>query len=133
MQRAGRRLERGLKDATAEAVQNGAEIKKLTRRLTAAEAALNEATEKASKAEGAEIKKLRRRLTAAEAALNEATEEASKAEAEAGATKEKLAEEKLKTKEFRDMNKDLKERLHESQGLFTRLMTRYDISTSLTP
>ena len=35
---------------------------------------------------GAEIKELRRQLTVVEAALDEATEEASKAEAEAGAT-----------------------------------------------
>jgi chromosome segregation ATPase len=59
----------------------------------------------------AEIKELRRRLTVVEAALDEATEEASKAEAEAGATKQKLVEEKMKTKVFRESNKDLKERL----------------------
>ena len=79
MRRASRRLERGLKDITAEAVLKGAEIKEL-----------------------------RRRLTAAEAALNKATEEASKAEAEAGVTKEKLAEEKMKTKVLRESNTDLK-------------------------
>ena len=60
---------------------------------------------------GAEIKELRRRHTVVEAALDEATEEASKAEAEAGATKENLVEEKMKTKVFRESNKDLKERL----------------------
>ena len=79
MRRANRRLERGLKDITAEAVLKGAEIKEL-----------------------------RRRLTVVKAALDEATEEASKAEAEAGATKEKLVEEKMKTKVFRESNTDLK-------------------------
>jgi len=87
VRRANRRLERGLKDNTAEAVLKGAEIKEL-----------------------------RRRLTVVEAALDEATEEASKAEAEAGATKENLVEEKLKTKEFCDSNKDLKERLPELEN-----------------
>jgi len=79
---ASRRLKRGLKDITAEAVRKGAEIKEL-----------------------------RRRLTVVEAALDVATEEASKAEAEAGAAKQKLVEEKMKTKVFRESNKDLKERL----------------------
>jgi len=79
---ASRRLERGLKDINAEAIRKGAEIKEL-----------------------------RRRLTVVEAALDVATEEASKAEAEAGATKQKLVEEKMKTKVFRESNKDLKERL----------------------
>jgi chromosome segregation ATPase len=87
VRRASRRLERGLKDITAEAVRKGAEIKEL-----------------------------RRRLTVVEAALDVATEEASKAEAEAGATKEKLVEEKMKTKVLRESNKDLKERLAELEN-----------------
>ena len=76
MRRANRRLERGLKDITAEAVLKGAEIKEL-----------------------------RRRLTVVEAALDEVTEEASKAEAEAGATMEKLVEEKVMTKLLREISK----------------------------
>ena len=87
MRRANRRLERGLKDITAEAVRKGAEIKEL-----------------------------RRRLTVVEAALDVATEEASKAETEVGASKEKLVEEKMKTKVLRESNKDLKERLTELEN-----------------
>ena len=51
MRRASRRLERGLEDITTEATLKGAEIKELRRRLTVVEAALDEATEEASKAE----------------------------------------------------------------------------------
>jgi chromosome segregation ATPase len=51
-----------------------------------------------------------------EAALDVATEEASKAEAEAGATKEKLVERKMKTKVLSESNKDLKERLAELEN-----------------
>ena len=87
MRRASRRLERGLKGITAEAVLKGAEIKEL-----------------------------RRRLTVVEAALDEVIEEASKAEAEAGATKEKLVEGKMKTKVLSESNKDLKERLAELEN-----------------
>ena len=87
MRRASRRHERGLKDITAGAVLKGAVIKEL-----------------------------RRRLTVVEAALDEATEEASKAEAEAGATKGKLVEEKMKTKVFCESNTDLKERLAEREN-----------------
>ena len=76
MRRANRRLERGLKGITAEAVLKGAEIKEL-----------------------------RRRLSVVEAALDEVTEEASKAEAEAGATMEKLVEEKVMTKLLREISK----------------------------
>ena len=84
---ASRRLKRGLKDITAEAVRKGAEIKEM-----------------------------RRRLTVVEAALDEATVEPSKAEAEAGATKEKLVEGKMKTKVLSESNKDLKERLAELEN-----------------
>ena len=84
---ASRRLKRGLKDITAEAVRKGAEIKEL-----------------------------RRRLTVVEAALDVATEETSKAETEVGASKEKLVEEKMKTKVLRESNKDLKERLAELEN-----------------
>ena len=87
MRRANLRLERGLKDITAEAFRKGAEIKEL-----------------------------RRRLTVVEAALDVATEEASKAETEVGASKEKLVEEKMKTKVLRESNKDLKERLAELEN-----------------
>jgi hypothetical protein len=45
VRRANRRLERGLKDISAEAVRKGAEIKELRRRLTVVEAALDVATE----------------------------------------------------------------------------------------
>ena len=84
---ASRRLKRGLKDITAEAVRKGAEIKEL-----------------------------RCRLTVVEAALDVATEETSKAETEVGASKEKLVEEKMKTKVLRESNKNLKERLAELEN-----------------
>jgi len=97
VRRASRRLERGLKDVTAEVVRKGAEIKEL-----------------------------RRRFTVVEAALDEATEQASKAEAEAGATKEKLVEEKMETKEFRESHKDLKERLAELENAVFVLEEKFE-------